>query len=363
MAEKTEKATPKKLRDARKKGQVAKSQDFPSAFTFVASLALVVTMSGYLFDILGSFLVKCFKMSSSKGNLDYQVGSIVYDAIMVIFNSSIPILILVSLLGVLINFLIVGPLFAPEAMKFDLKKLNPVTNLKNIFKFKTVFELLKSLFKIAGAIFLIYTVMIDSIPEIIATAAMPVLGIAEVFSSFLIKVVVRVGIFFLVVAIIDLIYQKRNFAKEMKMEKFEVKQEYKDTEGDPHIKGKRKQVAQEIAYQEGPSGVHRAKAVITNPTHIAVAIDYREDVEPAPKIVTMGKDFMAEQIIKAAEKYNIPIMRNVALAQTLYEKGTISDYIPEETFQAVAEILKWLSRMEAGSEEILDIFKQGPGSS
>jgi type III secretion protein U len=197
----------------------------------------------------------------------------------------------------------------------------------------------------------------NSIPEIVATAALPVIGAAHVFTDFLFKVILRVGIFFIIVAIFDLVFQKKNFAKEMKMEKFEVKQEFKDTEGDPQIKSKRKQAAQEIAYQEGPSAVKRAKAVITNPVHIAVAVEYDSEKEPAPRIVTMGKGPMADLIIKAALEYHVPIMRNVGLAQTLYEKGKISDYIPEETYQAVAEILKWLSGIETAGEVNIELFK------
>ena len=289
MAEKTEKATPKKLRDARKKGQVAKSQDFPSAFTFVVSIATVIISSGYLFQVLASYIITMFKLSSTNVDLQNRAGGIFSEAIQVIFNTSMPIMVLTACVGLLTNFLIVGPMFSVEAMKPDIKRLNPVTNIKNLFKLKTLFELLKSIFKISGALILIYTVVWYSIPEIVSTAALPVIGSAMVFSDFLIKVIIRVGIFFLIIAIFDLVFQKKNFAKEMKMEKFEVKQEFKDTEGDPQIKSKRRQTAQEIAYQEGPMSVKRAKAVITNPIHIAVAVEYNAETEPAPRIVTMGK--------------------------------------------------------------------------
>ncbi len=357
MAEKTEKATPKRIRDARKKGQVAKSQDFPSAFTFVVSIATTIISAGYLYEMLASFIVGCFKLSSTNIDLQNSAPGIFSQAIQVIFNTSMPIMVLTSCVGVLINFLIIGPVFSLEAMKPDLKRLNPVTNIKNMFKFKTVFELLKSLFKIGGALILIYTVVWSSLPDIIATAAIPVVGSAMVFSSFLIKVVIRVGIFFLAIAVFDLVFQKRNFAKEMKMEKFEVKQEYKDTEGDPHIKSRRRQTAQEIAYQEGPMSVKRAKAIITNPIHIAVAIEYLSDTEPAPRIVTMGKGTIADLIIRIAQDNGIPVMRNVPLAQTLFEKGRIGDYIPEDTYQAVAEILRWLEGLEAFETTGVDLFK------
>jgi type III secretion protein U len=351
MAETTEEATPKKLRDARKKGQVAKSQDFSSAFTFIVSIAVTLSLSSYLFDQLASYFVAVFK-SISQSDLQQRAPQAMMQSILVIFNTSIPIALLTTIVGVFVGFLTVGPLFSLESMKPDIKKLDPISNIKNMFKFKTIFELIKSILKITGAMLLIYSVMWSSIPEIISTAALSVYGIAQVFNDFLIQVVFRVGLFFLFIAIADLIYQKKNFAKEMRMEKHEVKQEYKDTEGDPHIKGKRKQIAQEIAYQEGPASIKRSKAIITNPIHIAVALSYTEKTEPAPRILFMGKGLIADQMIKLAVDYNIPIMRNVALAQTLFEKGEIHQYIPEETYQAVAEILKWLEGLETVDSEL-----------
>ncbi|MBM3199214.1 MAG: EscU/YscU/HrcU family type III secretion system export apparatus switch protein, partial [Chlamydiae bacterium] len=313
MAEKTEKATPKKLRDARKKGQVAKSQDFPSAFTFIVSIAATLISAGYIFEQLATYLITTFKSIAQTENLQEKASMVLIDALNVIFKTSVPIALLTTCVGVLTGFLIVGPLFSTEAMKPDIKKLNPINNLKNLFKFKTLFELLKSILKITGALILIYSVVWDSIPEIISSAGLTVYGSALLFNDFLIKVIVRVGIFFLIVAVADLIYQKKNFAKEMKMEKFEVKQEYKDTEGDPHIKSKRRQTAQEIAYQEGPASVKRARAVITNPIHIAVALAYNSEVDASPRILVMGKGSVADQIIKLAVEYNVPVMRNVAL--------------------------------------------------
>jgi len=358
MAEKTEKATPKKLRDARKKGQVAKSQDFPSAFTFVVSISTILMASGYLFKQLSAYTINMFRRAGLQ-NLDLTTlaGQLMDEAVHTIVSCSLPILGVTVITGLLTSFLIVGPMFSPEAMKPDIKRLNPVTNIKNMFKFKTIFELLKSIFKISGAFILIWSVVYNSTQEIIACAALTIPGIAQIFSGFLVKVIIRVGIFFLAVALADLIFQKKNFAKEMKMEKFEVKQEYKDTEGNPEIKGQRRRVAQEIAYQEGPQGVKRARAVITNPIHIAVAIQYEEEEEPAPRIVTMGKGNIADLMVKIANENDIPIMRNVDLAQTLFEKGEIGDYVPEETYEAISEILRWLESIEAEETAHLELFK------
>ena len=216
MAEKSEKATPKKLRDARKKGQVAKSQDFPSAFTFIVSISAILASSVSIYEQLGSYMLFIFRSIPTDIDLERRAGGFLEQALMTILNISFPILLFTVISGVLVSFLIVGPLFALEAMKPDIKRLNPVDNIKNLCKFKTLFELLKSIAKISGAVILIYYVVRGSMQEIIQTAGMPVIGSLFVFSTFLKKVVLRVGIFFITVATMDLIYQRRNFANEMK---------------------------------------------------------------------------------------------------------------------------------------------------
>ncbi|MFZ4773371.1 MAG: type III secretion system export apparatus subunit SctU [Chlamydiia bacterium] len=358
MAEKSEKATPKKLRDARKKGQVAKSQDFPAAFTFIVSISTILYSAHSIYQTLVEFTMYTFRSINSDLDLQKASAPFLSSALDTILSISLPILGIVVSTGVMVNFLLIGPVFSVEVFKPDLKKLNPVTNLKNIFKMKTLFELIKSLFKISGAFFLIYSVIKDSLPEIISTIHMPMMGATMVFADFLYKVVFRVGLFFIAIAVLDLVFQKMNFAKEMKMEKYEVKQEYKDTEGDPHIKGRRRQIAREIAYSEGPSATSRARAVITNPTHLAVAIEYDAVDKNVPVIATMGADRIAEEIIKIAVEHDIPIMRNIDLAQQLYFTGAIGEFIPEDTYQAVADILKWVNSLKKGEKEYnVELFK------
>lgn len=350
MAEKTEKATPKKLKDAAKKGQVAKAQDLPAAFTFVASVAIILALASTLYHQMADFMVGAFHAITNP-DLNMTVLALFYKANEVIFLASIPTLLLVSIVGVTVTFLAVGPVFAPEVFKFDIKKFNPVDNLKAKFKLKTLVELLKSLLKIGLAAYLIYLVMLKSVPVLIQTVSMPITGALTVFYAFLLEVVIKVGLLFLVIAIADFIYQKKSFANEMKMEKFEIKQEYKNSEGDPHIKSKRKQIAQEIAYSEGPAGgVRRAKAVVTNPTHLAVAIGYERDVDAAPYILAMGKDGLAERMIKLAEQFDVPVLRNIPLAHKLWDEGELYEYVPEETYEALAEILRWVASLKDGTE-------------
>ncbi|MBN4066943.1 type III secretion system export apparatus subunit SctU [Simkania negevensis] len=359
MAEKTEKATPKKLRDARKKGQVAKSQDFPSAFTFIVAISSTLIFANYIYDIIANFFLFCIKLvpyivttsrSSSHIELRNAIGGIFKMAMQQLLMASLPIAVAVSIVGVIVNFLVIGPVFSVEVFKPDIKKFNPITGIKNKFKMKTLFELLKSVFKLTVAALLIVSVMWASLNEIVATAGLTLWETTAVFASFLVKVIIRIGLFFIFIAVIDLIYQKRQFAKEMKMEKHELKQEYKNTEGDPQIKSKRRQIAQEIAYEEGPSAVKRAKAVVTNPAHIAVAIGYEPTKYAAPYIVFMGMDLLARKMIEVADRNDIPIMRNVGLAHQLFDEGEINKYIPEATYEAVAEVLRWIAALDKEKE-------------
>jgi len=346
MGEKTEKATPKKLRDAKKKGQVAKSQDFPSAFTFVTSIALIIYLSGYMFKKVGGFIESAFKLVSHD-DVSIVIPAMFREGLLTIFSTVIPIMAMVALMGLVVNFLSVGPVWATEVFKFDIKKFDPIQNLKSKFKLKTLVELVKSCLKIGVAAWLIYGVMYKSLPVLTQAATMPIESSLLLFKAFMMEVVIKVGIFFLIVAVLDFAYQKYNFGKEMMMEKFEVKQEYKNTEGDPQIKSKRKQTQQEIAYSDGPAAaVQKAAAIVTNPVQLAIAIGYNKEIDAAPYILVMGEGILAERIVHYANKGEIPIVRNIDLAHKLWLEGEIFEYIPEDTYEAMAEILRWINSLE-----------------
>lgn len=358
MGEKTEKATPKKLRDARRKGQVAKAQDFPAAFTFITSMAVTLGMVQFLYDHLGELLNACFGLVNEP-NLEQIIPAVFMQSFYIIFLCSMPIVIITAVVGILTTFLTTGPVWAPEVFKFDIKKFNPVENLKSKFKLKTLVELLKSILKIAIAGIIVYMVMWNSLSVLAHTVSLSVLASVSIYATFLKEVIIKVGLFFVMIAVFDLMYQKHNFEKEMKMEKFEVKQEYKDTEGDPLIKGKRKQIAQEIAYQDSPAaGAAHAKAVVTNPTHLAIALGYERELDPCPFVLAMGQGPLAELIIKMAEKHNVPVVRNIPLAHRLWEEAKLFEYIPEDTYEPVAEVLRWIQSLQEGasSEESKDLI-------
>jgi type III secretion protein U len=345
MAEKTEPASQKKLRDARKKGQVAKAQDFPQAVTFIVSVAATVAAAGGLYDQMGAFMTAMLKApphmpagTSMSGLCNYSMQ--------LILNMSLPILGFTTIAGVFVTFITVGPVFSMEALKFDIKKLNMVENLKQKFKVKTWVELIKQMAKVTVAFYLMYTVIEGSLGLIVATAALPPIAQAKIVKDMLMDVMMKVGIFFMIVAVADLIFQRRQFAKEMKMEKFEVKQEYKDTEGDPEIKWRRKQLAREVAYDEGPRAVKRAKAVVANPTELAIALAYDPAQDPAPMVLTKGSGATAELMVRLAKEFNVPVIVNVPLAHILFSKGVPNQYIPPESFELVAQLFMTLQRIQ-----------------
>ena len=357
MGEKTEKPTPKKLRDARRKGQVAKSQDFPAAFTFVVSIAATLIMVPSIYDHLSALLKACFTAMKEEELLPV-ISYLFQEALYLILLLSVPIILVVAVVGMFTTFIVVGPVFAPEVFKFDIKKFNPVENLKAKFKLKTLIELLKSCLKIFIAGYIVYRVVYNSLPTLTQTMKISVLESCILFAAFLKEVIIKIGVFFVTIAIFDFLFQKHTFEKDMRMEKFEIKQEYKDTEGDPLIKSRRRQLAQEIAYQEGPAtAAAGAKAIVTNPTHIAIALDYDREVDPCPFIIAMGQGPLAEQIIAIAKKCDIPIIRNISLAHKLWEEGKLYEYIPEEAYEPVAEILRWVTSLKTGEPEEEPLIK------
>jgi type III secretion protein U len=299
-----------------------------------------------IYDELSKFLINCFSLVTDP-HVSETLAPLFFQAAYVIFITTMPVILATCAIGVLVTFLTVGPVWAPEVFKFDIKKFNPIDNLKAKFKMKTLVELIKSLAKIFVASWIVYKVVLDAIPTLLEAQRLPIISALQIFIYFLTEVVKRVGIFFAAVAIVDFGYQKYAFAEEMKMEKFEVKQEYKETEGNPEIKGRRREVAREIAYSESPAaGAAKANAIVTNPHMLAIALGFDRELDPCPFILAMGQGPLALEIIKIADSHQIPVVRNIPLAHTLWEKAKLYEYIPEETYEPVAEIMRWLAELE-----------------
>jgi len=351
--EKTEDATPKRLRDARKKGQVAKSRDLNTIIILIAAFGLIVFMRGYIAENLRSLMQTNFGLVSRPDITPEIIFLAGQQNFMTYVKIVGPYVAVVVFVAIAVGFFQIGPIFSGEPMKPQVKRLNAIQNLKNMFKVTTFVELLKNIAKMSLIFLLAYLVISDSLREIAltvtATPDQSTALAARLITSFLIKVF----IVFIVIAMIDLAVQRWQYKKQMRMTKEEVKREYKQDEGDPLIKSIRRQLHQELAMGDTRQAVRSADAVITNPTEIAVAVKYDEAEMVAPQIVAKGQRLFAQTIREFAEEADIPIVQNPPLAWTLIEVD-VGEEIPEELYQAVAEILVFVYRLRREKEGELE---------
>ncbi|MDW8799649.1 fused FliR family export protein/FlhB family type III secretion system protein [Clostridium sp. A1-XYC3] len=336
--DKTEEATPKKKSDARKKGQIAKSKEVGLALTLLSSTVVLLTLGGYAGNALKGTLIT-FLNNYLTTSLDYssvqKISFIVIWRLMIIF---LPIVIPIMVMGILANFLQTGVLLTSEPLKPDLSKLNPINGLKRMFSIRTVMELIKDIAIVSVVGFVGYKFVRDNYLYILTLGNLKPVAVISAVGKLTVDIFFRVTIVMIIIALIDYIYQRYQHNKDLKMSKQEVKEEFKQQEGDPQIKGKIKQRQREMAMRRMMQEVPKATVVVTNPTHISVALKYEEGQE-APMVVAKGADSIAIKIKELAKENDIPIMENKPLARLIYAEVDINEEIPVEMYQAVAEIL------------------------
>jgi type III secretion protein U len=348
MSDKTEQPTSKKLRDAREKGQVANSKD-------VSSTALLLAIFAYIKFAWDDLYQRCqnlIVLPASFYNAPFEDAypAVMHAVMMEIIWMTIPVLAIVMVVGVAANFFQTGAMLVFEPVKPDLKKINPAEKVKQIVSIKNLVEFLKSCFKICFLGYLLYIVMRDSIPALLEIPYGG-LGIIETVTCQLLYEVAKYTAFvYGLMAAVDFWFQRRQHTKGLMMSKDEIKQEYKEMEGDPHIKSKRKHLHQEMVMSDSTERVKKATVLVTNPTHKAIAIYYEQGETKLPMITAMGEGYLAEQMIKAAQDAGVPIMQNIPLAHDLFDHGQIEQYIPAELITPIAEVLKWVQQLKASGQ-------------
>ena len=341
--EKTEQPTSKRLKDARKKGQVAKSNDLTQAFLFLVAGG-VLTGGGSLFvDELRALMIATFQPNVLAGELsEKQILARIGHGFGKFLLLSAPMLGALVLASVAAGYMQVKGLFTFEVIKPKFDKLNPVKGFQNIFfKARTYLELIKNLIKFTVILYLVYGTISDALKDVVLTARVPLERAATLAGDLLATLMFKVGGVFLVIGAVDYMLQKKQFMKGLKMSKDEVHREYKEDEGDPHIKHQRKHIHQEMLAESEVHNVPKADVVVVNPTHIAVALKYDEKTMNAPRIVAKGQEKVAHKIIEIAKAHKRPVLRNVPLARNLFQFEVGSE-IPEELYEAVAEVLNWV---------------------
>lgn len=348
--EKTEMPTPKKLRDARNKGQVCTSKDIVSTALLIVLMYLTAALCGALMhelEELFAFLGRSFEYSTS--DAIKQVGKLV---LIIVLKYSFVFVLIAAVVAIIANVAQIGFLFAGEALKPNLSKLNPAEGMKKIFSMKNLFEFLKNCAKILFLGYLIYKLIATSYQALLPLCYGTIRDVYDVLKIIMIRLAGYTAFGYIAIAIVDRIFQQHNFTKQMMMTKDEVKREYKEMEGSQEVKQAQRQFRDEIL--NGPDPVQATKqadVVVTNPTRLAVGLRYRPEEAPLPRVVVKGAGSIAALIRRTAMEAEIPLMENVPLARQLYAKMKIDEFIPVDLAEPVAEVLKWVKELNEAKKE------------
>lgn len=344
--EKTEKATPNKRKEARKKGQTAKSPEVSSAITLLFSFAFLLVGGKSLVEGCLSIFRHSFQeyllWDVTMSNTEVLYKQLLWEAAKLIA----PIFAVVLAAGLIANFAQVGFMINPEGLKMKFGKINPLQGAKNIFSLRSVVEFIKSILKIVITSTVVFLLIWNQKTELFALGSKNIWDAAGVIGSLFLKVGIAASASLVVLAAADYFYQKFEYEKKLRMSKQEIKEEFKKMEGDPVIKGKRKAKQREMAMNRMMQEVPKADVVITNPTHFAVAIRYDFQTMDAPLVIAKGQDYIALKIKEIARNNQILTVENKPLARTLFHSVEIGETIPEELFHAVGEILAYVYYQE-----------------
>lgn len=340
---KTEKASPKKRRDERKKGNVFQSKDVVTVGVIAVSFYILNFLSPYIFRNTSYMLRKYISLMDSTYIInDTFVTQMFKDISYTIFGSIGVLMIAVMLTSVVFSGAQTRFLITKENIKFKFSKLNPLNGIKRMFSLRSVVEVLKNIIKITILGFLIYSTVIDELLQIPKLVSIDLVSAIKFISTTVMAIVKSVIIAFVAISGFDFLYSWWEYEKNIRMTKQEVKEEYKQLEGDPQIKGKIKEKQRAISMTRMMQQVPQADVIIRNPTHYAIAIKYNIEKDNAPIVLAKGKDNIALKIIDKAEEHKISIVENVPLARALYASTDVNKEIPLEFYEPIAEVLAWV---------------------
>lgn len=342
--EKTESATPKKRRDAREKGQVAKSKELTTAIllllTFLTLRIFATSILTNLTELIIMFL--SFPVDIENVVKTENVVDIYIKLLWVFFKIMAPILLVSAFAAIALNYLQVGFLFTLKPLVPKFNKMNPIEGFKNIVSKKALVEFIKSILKIGVIVYVIYSYLRDNFEVIPELLTMDILETAVFIGNTVINTGIRVAVVLIIISVFDYGFQFWEFEKNLKMSKQEIKEEYKMSDGNPQIKSKIREKQRQMSLRRMMTEVPKADVIITNPTHFAIAIKYDTTKAEAPIVVAKGKDIIAQKIKEIAKGNNIPTVENKPLAQALFKSVEIGDMVPADLYKAVAEVLAFV---------------------
>lgn len=345
---KTEEPTPKRLNEARRKGQVAKSQEINSWFMLLTLtlllIAFIPTIGARIIDLLRGITMNLHEIDITEGGLPSRMAETLTQLLAFLM---VP-MVLAVCAGLAANLLQTGFLFSPESIQPKPEKLNPISGLKRLFSLKSVVEFLKGIVKLAivatVAVIILYPDF-GSMSAMITTQLADSLGFLREEA---IKLLIGVMFVLTIIAFLDVLYQRYEHTKNLRMTKQEVKDEHKQSEGDPQVKAKIRSLRIQRARQRMMAAVPTADVVVTNPTHFAVALKYDQETMAAPRLVAKGADLVAKRIRDVATENDVPLVENPPLARALYAGVELEQEVPEEHYQAVAEVISYVMQLKKG---------------
>lgn len=348
--ERTEPATPRKRRKEREEGRVAKSQDLGAAAIILVGLFALLVFGRFLFSYILAFTKDVISFTGEKTLFQDGWFSILYrETVPAMVLPWLPVGLAAAIGALIVTVSQVGFVITPKPLVPKMDRFNPVSGLKKIISLRSLVEMMKSLLKAVLFATVIYFSLRKDTAEMVQAIRYPLeAGVARLLWK-LLGLSFRLAFLLLVIAVFDFVYQKWEFERSIKMSKQELKEEYKQMEGDPQIKNKIRQKQRELARNRMMSSVPKADVVITNPTHLAVVLEYDRDIMTAPVVCAKGSGFIAKKIRVLAEAHGVPVVENKPLARSLYESLDIGDEVPENLYKAVAEVLAFVYKLKAGN--------------
>ncbi|MCR5481619.1 MAG: flagellar biosynthesis protein FlhB [Clostridia bacterium] len=346
-ANKTEKATPKKRKDQRKKGNTFQSKDAVSVAVVLVGFVLLMKLGSFIVLQLVDVYEDQLALAADTTVLTVAAcGVVMRNIVITLFICTVPLLLMISLTIIITSGVQTKFLFSPELIKFKFNRIDLLQGIKRMISLRSIVQLIKSILKILVIFVLIYssiTGLLKVAPDMLsASLGNNIDYMLDTIWSMVIKIcVLSVGI-----AVIDWAYQRYDYEKKLMMTKQEVKDEYKQTEGDPLIKGQIRQRQRKMSMNRMIQQVPGADVIVRNPTHFAIALKYDQNKDPAPIVLAKGQDLVAERIIKVAEENDILMMENPPLARSLYKETEVNGYVPTEFYGAVAEVLAWVYKQK-----------------
>lgn len=344
--DKTEKATPKKRQDARKKGQIAKSPEVSGAVVLLSALLSLSVFGGFMKERFVTLFLDVFQNRMEMPVTAENVIRMFNEYGLQILILLAPLLGVTFVLALIANYAQVGFMASGEGLTPKFSKINPIKGFKNIFSMRSFVEFLKSVFKLLVIAYLVYSTLWGQKESFASLARVNAEGTFNFAAKLTMNLGIKIGAVLFIMAIFDYMYQRYEHEKSLRMSKQDIKDEYKKMEGDPIIKGKIRERQRRMAMQRMMQEVPKADVIITNPTHFAVALKYDGSKMEAPEIVAKGQDYVALRIRELAKEHGVMTIENKPLARALFQRAEIGDVVPHDLFQAVAEVLAYVYKLK-----------------